>query len=286
VYIGNHAQALALAAKTHGIPAHIIMPKISTPSKIAGTKSLGARVIFSGSTSKEREAVLADVQKANPGAVIVPPYDHPDIILGQGTAALELQKQVEDMVGEEGLDAIVAPLGGGGLLGGTATAMIGTGIRVFGSEPRFQGANDGERGLKAGKRVEDVSTLTIADGLRTPVGIINWSIISDPSKVKGIFSVTEGQIKKAMRLVLERMKVVVEPSGCVPLAVALYNEDFRRLVEKEAGEKGWNIGIIFSGGNTTVEAIGKLFERPGEEEERAEGKVGLDGERVAENLAG
>jgi threonine dehydratase len=272
-----------LAAKTHGIPAHIIMPTISTPSKIASTKSLGAHVVFSGSTSKEREAVLADVQKQNPGAVVVPPYDHPDIILGQGTASLELQKQVEDL-GQE-LYAVIAPLGGGGLLGGTATAMSGTGIRVFGSEPRFQGANDGERGLKAGKRVEDVSTLTIADGLRTPVGLINWGIISNSEKVKGIYSVTEEQIKKAMRLVLERMKVVVEPSGCVPLAVALYNEDFRKLVEKEAGEKGWNIGIIFSGGNTTVEAIGKLFENP-KGEERAEGKIGLDGKKVAENVAG
>ncbi|KAE9973552.1 hypothetical protein BLS_003551 [Venturia inaequalis] len=281
---GNHAQALALAAKTFGIPAHIIMPTISTPSKIAGTKAQGAHVIFSGSTSKEREAVLVEVMKEHPNAVVVPPYDHPDIILGQGTASLELQQQVQEL-GQE-LDAIIAPLGGGGLLGGTATAMSGTGIRVFGAEPRFQGANDGERGLKAGKRVEDVSTLTIADGLRTPVGCINWSVISDSEKVKGIFSVTEEQIKKAMRLVLERMKTVVEPSGCVPLAVALYNEDFRRLVEKEAGEKGWNVGIIFSGGNTTVEAIGKLFEQPKEEEERAEGKVGLDGKSVAENIAG
>jgi threonine dehydratase len=260
------------------------MPTISTPSKIAGTRALGANIVFSGSTSKEREAMLASVQKANPGAVVVPPYDHPDIILGQGTAALEFEKQVAEM--GSSLDAVITPLGGGGLLGGTATAMQGTGIRVFGAEPRFQGANDGERGLNAGKRVEEVSTLTIADGLRTPVGLINWKVISDKEKVKGIYSVTEEQIKKAMRLVLERMKVVVEPSGCVPLAVALYNEDFRRLVEREAGEKGWDIGIIFSGGNTTVEAIGKLFEAPKVDEERAEGKVGLDGKRVAENVAG
>jgi len=281
---GNHAQATALAAKTYGIPAHIIMPSISTPSKIASTKALGAHVVFSGSTSTEREAVLADIQTQFPKAVVVPPYDHPDIILGQGTAALEFDKQVE-LIGKK-LDAIIAPLGGGGLLAGTATAMSGLEIRVFGSEPRFQGANDGERGLAAGKRVEEVSTLTIADGLRTPVGVINWTVISDPEKVKGIYSVTEDQIKKAMKLVLERMKVFVEPSACVPLAVVLYNEKFRRLVEKEAGVKGWNIGVIFSGGNTTVEAIGKLFEQPKVEAERAEGKVGLDGERVAENVAG
>ena len=282
--LGNHAQALALAAKTFGIPAHIVMPSISTPSKIAGTKSLGANVVFSGSTSSEREAVVAELQKEHPGALVIPPYDHPHIILGQGTASLEFEQQLQ-VLGTK-LDAIITPLGGGGLLGGTATAMFGTGTRVFGSEPRFQGANDGERGLKEGKRIEKVSTLTIADGLRTPIGVLNWSIISDPEKLRGIYSVTEEQIKKAMKLVLERMKIVVEPSSCVPLAVVLYNEDFRRLVEREAGEKGWDIGIIFSGGNTTVEAIAKLFATPAPVAERAEGKVGIDGAKVAENVAG
>ena len=119
-----------------------------------------------------------------------------------------------------------------------------------------------------------------------PVGVLNWSIISDPEKLKGIYSVTEDQIKKAMKLVLERMKIVVEPSACVPLAVVLYNEDFRRMVEKEAGENGWDIGVVFSGGNTTVEAIAKLFAALEPAAERAEGKVGLDGAKVAENVAG
>ena len=260
------------------------MPSISTPSKIAGTKSLGANVVFSGSTSVEREAVVAELLKEHPGAVVIPPYDHPHIILGQGTASLEFERQVRDQGVK--LDAMITPLGGGGLLGGTATAMYGTDTRVFGSEPRFEGANDGERGLKEGRRIEKVSTLTIADGLRTPVGVLNWSIISDPEKLKGIYSVTEDQIKKAMKLVLERMKIVVEPSACVPLAVVLYNEDFRRMVEKEAGENGWDIGVVFSGGNTTVEAIAKLFAALEPAAERAEGKVGLDGAKVAENVAG
>ena len=283
--LGNHAQALALAAKTFSIPAHIVMPSISTPSKIAGTKSLGANVVFSGSTSVEREAVVSDIRKEHPGIHLIPPYDHPHIILGQGTAALEFEKQLQERGTK--LDAIITPLGGGGLLGGTATAMYGTGTRVFGSEPRFEGANDGERGLKGGKRVERVSTLTIADGLRTPVGVLNWSIISNPDKLKGIYSVTEEQIKRAMKLVIERMKIVVEPSACVPLAVVLYNEDFRRMVEQEAGEAGWDVGVIFSGGNTTVEAIAKLFATPDETKaERAEGKLGLDGSRVAENVPG
>lgn len=254
---GNHAQALALAARTHGIPAHIVMPKISTPSKIAGTQGYGANVIFSGSTSQEREAVVADVIQRT-GATLVPPYDHPAIMLGQGTLGLELQEQVQAAAGR-GLSAIIAPCGGGGMLSGVALSCLGTGTLVFGAEPSFEGADDARRGLLAGERVTAVKTLTIADGLRTPLGVHTWRVISDPEKVAGVYAVTEDQIKAAMRLVLERMKVVVEPSAVVGLAVALFNEDFRSLVEKKAGSDGWDLGVVFSGGNTTVEAIGKLF---------------------------
>ncbi|KAK5708605.1 hypothetical protein LTR17_020543 [Elasticomyces elasticus] len=291
---GNHAQALALAAKTHGVPAHIVMPSISTPSKIAGTKSHGANVIFSGSTSDEREAVVAEVIKKT-GATLVPPYDHPDIILGQGTQALELEEQVEailkddpalGMSGRKRLDAVIVPIGGGGMLSGICTALHGTGIRVFGAEPRFDGANDAEQGLKLGKRIEKVKTLTIADGLRTPVGEIPWSVITDKTKLAGIYSVTEEQIKAALKLAMERAKLFIEPSAAVPLAVMLYNEDFREMVEQEAGHEGWNVGIILSGGNTTVEAIAKLFAAPENEEERAAAKVTTNGESVAENVAG
>lgn len=282
---GNHAQALALAARTYGIPAHIVMPTISTPSKIAGTKSYGANVIFSGSTSDEREAVVADVIKGT-GAVLVPPYDHPDIMLGQGTLALELQEQVKDL-DARGLDAVIAPCGGGGMLSGVATALYGTGIRVFGSEPNFEGADDAKRSVESGTRVEKVKTLTIADGLRTPLGKIPWTIISDREKVQGMYSVSENQIKAAMRLLLERAKLFVEPSAAVPLAVALFDEDFRSMVEKEGGEQGWNVGIVLSGGNTTVEAIAKLFQPASEQQaERQESKVGMNGEKVAENVAG
>lgn len=291
---GNHAQALALAAKTHGVPAHIVMPTISTPSKIAGTKSHGANVIFSGSTSDEREAVVADVIKET-GATLVPPYDHPDIILGQGTQALELEQQVEDVLlqvpflgvpGRTKLDAVIAPIGGGGMLSGICTALHGTGIKVFGAEPNFEGANDAERGLKEGTRIEKVKTLTIADGLRTPVGKIPWSVITDKEKLEGIYSVSEEQITAALRLAMERAKLFIEPSAAVPLAVVLFNEDFRKMVEREAGEAGWNIGIILSGGNTTLEAISKLFAASSKTAERAEAKVGMNGERVAENVAG
>jgi len=312
IITGNHAQALSLASRTVHIPAIIVMPTISTPSKIAATKSYGAKVIFSGSTSMEREKVVEEVVKET-GARLVPPYDHPDIILGQGTLGLEMQEQVSGMIaageghGEgqakcsfvgkvsgakeeggtgKGLDAIIAPCGGGGMLSGTALSCEGTGIHVFGAEPEFEGADDCKRGLEAGKRIESVSTLTIADGLRTPVGAWPWTVIHDRKLVRGMYSVSEEQIKKAMVLVMERMKMVVEPSAVVGLATALYNEDFRRLVEKEGGEAGWDLGIVVSGGNVSVEALGKMFEPEESKAERQEGKVGKDGEKVAENIAG
>ncbi|EAW09971.1 threonine/serine dehydratase [Aspergillus clavatus NRRL 1] len=271
---GNHAQALALAASTLHVPAYIVMPSISTPSKIAGTRSHGAEVVFSGSTSTEREAVVAEIQ-AKTDAILVPPYDDFNIICGQGTTALEMEEQYRDLVGTDPhlsahgasdagagsrhLDAVITPVGGGGLNAGVATFFSDKPTRVFGAEPSFEGADDCRRGLAAGVRVELVKTLTIADGLRTPVGLLNWGVIADRGKVAGVFAVSEEQIKAAMRLVLERMKVVVEPSAVVGLAVCLFNEEFRRLVEKEGGEEGWDMGIVFSGGNTTVEAIGKLF---------------------------
>ena len=292
---GNHAQALALAAKTYDVPAHIVMPSISTPSKIEATRGYGAKVIFSGSTSDEREAVVADVIK-DTGATLVPPYDHPDIILGAGTQALELEQQVEELLSQDSslgvnskqsLDAVISAVGGGGMLGGICTALYGTGINVFGGEPSFQGANDLEIGLKQGKRIEKVKSLTIADGVRTPVGEIPWSVFTGKeNKLTGVYSVTEEQIKAALRLVMERAKLFIEPTAAVPLAVVLYNEDFRKLVEKEAGERGWNIGVVFGGGNTTMEAIASFFAAPGKIEERAEAKLGADGERTVENVAG
>lgn len=246
------------------------MPEISAPGKVAATKGYGANVIFSGSTSVEREAVAARVM-AETGATLVPPYDHPDIILGQGTMGLEFQEQVAELMAtaehghgdgaekKKGLDAIITPCGGGGMLSGVALSCEGTGIRVFGSEPSFQGADDCRRGLAAGKRVEAVSTLTVADGLRTPVGAIPWTVIHDRKLVEGVYAVTEEQITAALRLVLERAKVVVEPSSAVPLAVVLYNEEFRALVEREAGPGGWDVGVVFSGGNVGLDKLGALF---------------------------
>ena len=245
------------------------MPSISTSSKIAGTKSYGAHVIFSGSTAPEREAVVAEVQSKT-GAILIPPYDDANIILGQGTTAFELEDQYSELVkespglsahprGHAKLDAVVTPIGGGGLNAGVVTYFSDKSTQVFGAEPSFQGGDDCRRGLAAGERVQSVKTLTIADGLRTPVGVLNWSVISDKSKETGVFAVTEDQIKAAMRLVLERMKVFVEPSAVVGLAVCLFDEEFRTLVQVDGGDEGWDVGIVFSGGNTTVEAIAKLF---------------------------
>lgn len=274
---GNHAQALALAARELGIPAHIVMPEISTPSKIAATKGYGANVRFSGSTSVEREKMVEEVIKET-GAKLVPPYDHPDIIAGQGTMGLELQEQVRNMLAEKGekkgLDVIITPCGGGGMLSGVALSCEGTGIKVFGAEPSFQGADDCTRGFKQGKRIESVKSLTIADGLRTPVGKIPWSVIFERRLVEGMFSVGEEEIRRAMRLVWERMKVVVEPSAVVGLAVVLWDEEFRSWVEERGrelrknGEDGaLDVGIVFSGGNVGVDGLGKLFGGVGKEGE-------------------
>ncbi|KAH5299625.1 hypothetical protein HBI12_198070 [Parastagonospora nodorum] len=293
---GNHAQALSLAARTFSIPAHIVMPTISTPSKIAGTQAQKAHVHFSGSTSVEREAVVAEVQRKT-GAILVPPYDHPDIMLGQGTMGIEIEKEVEELLaadaelgrkGKAGLDAVIAPCGGGGMLSGISIALEPTSIRVFGAEPSFEGGDDARRGVEAGERVTSVKTLTIADGLRTPLGEHTWKIVSDKKYVEGLYAVTEQNIKDAMKLVLERMKCFVEPSAVVGLATILYNEDFRKMVEKEAGDEGWNIGVVFSGGNTTIEAITKIFASDVTEKqaERHEGVLGSDGRRQVENVAG
>ncbi|KZZ89145.1 threonine dehydratase catabolic [Moelleriella libera RCEF 2490] len=255
---GNHAQALALAARENNIPAHIVMPTVSMPAKIAATKGYGARVYLSGSTSAEREALAAQVMTDTGGARLIPPYDHPDIILGQGTVGLELQEQAAQLMATTDpygtassysssssssssplaspprLDAIMTPCGGGGML---------------------SGADDAKRGFERGQRVTSVSSATIADGLRTPLGEWPWRIIYERRLVSGMYSVTDDDIRAALRLVWERMKLVVEPSAVVGLAVALYNEDFRAMVEREAGERGWDLGLVLSGGNIGLDAV-------------------------------
>ncbi|KAJ0312041.1 hypothetical protein COL516b_001106 [Colletotrichum fioriniae] len=273
---GNHAQALALAAQEDGITSRIVMPTTTRPNKIAATKGYGATVVLSGPGFSGREAVAAKIV-AETGARLVPPHDHPDVILGQATAGLEFQEQVleqqqqqqnsigegrEGGGGEKGLDAIIAPCSGGGLLSGTALSCEGTGIKVFGAEPEFEGADDGRRGFYSGARITAHTTKTpdgVADGLAGTVSATPWSLIYDRGLVSGMYAVTEEEILAATRLLLERLKIWVEPSAAVPLAVALFNEEFRGMVEREAGADGWDLGLVVSGGNVDVDGMMKLF---------------------------
>ncbi|KAI1794993.1 tryptophan synthase beta subunit-like PLP-dependent enzyme [Ganoderma leucocontextum] len=229
---GNHAGALALAAKQRGVPCYVVMPSNSAQPKIDAVRSYGASVTFCAPTAPARAAALAAVREET-GAAFVPPYDAANTILGQGTAMLELLAQVP-----EPLAAVIAPVGGGGLLAGTALAAEGTGVRVFGAEPA--GADDCARGLEEGERREEVDARTVADGLRTPVGVLNFGIIKE--KVEKVITVTDEEIIEAMRLLWERMKIVVEPSGAASFA-AVRSGQFQAL-----GIEG-PVGIIISGGN-------------------------------------
>ncbi|KAK9237818.1 tryptophan synthase beta subunit-like PLP-dependent enzyme [Lipomyces kononenkoae] len=243
---GNHAQALAIAARAKGVKAYIVMPSNSARPKVEATRSYGGNVTFSGPTAPEREYV-AETIRTKTNAHFIPPYDHPHIILGQGTVLRELISQADVEYGCK-LDAVIVPVGGGGLLAGCALAAHGTGVRVFAAEPAL--ADDCFRGIEIGIREPNVTSSTVADGLRTPVGVINFPIIQ--KYVEKVFTVSDEEILAAMRLVWERIKIVIEPSGAVALAVALSE---RWKIE---GVKG-NIGIIFSGGNVDLDKISDLI---------------------------
>jgi threonine dehydratase/serine racemase len=236
---GNHAQALALAARVRGIPAHIVMPRTAPAVKKAAVTGYGGRVVECEPTLEARERVAAEVV-AETGGVLIPPFDHPDVIAGQGTAALELLEDVPD------LDAVVAPVGGGGLLSGLCVAARGLdpAIRVFGAEPL--GADDAARSKAAGTWVPQTGPNTIADGLLTSLGQLTWPIIRD--QVEAVYTVTEPQIVAAMRLVFERMKLVIEPSAAVGVAVVL-GEEFRAL----DGVK--KVGVVLCGGNVNLDRL-------------------------------
>ena len=236
------------------------MPNNSSPLKIAATSGYGASITFSGPISPEREAALNQILTTT-GARFIPPYNHPHIILGAGTAALELLSQIPP---HTHLAGIITPIGGGGLLSGTALTCSTTSTLVFGAEPTLSGTDDCTRAFQSGTHIPTVpASTTIADGLRTPVGLLPWSIIHTRKLVHSVYRVSEDEIKAALRLVWERMKIVVEPSAVVGLAVALFNEEFRGLVEREAGEKGWDLGVVFSGGNVSLEVVAGLFAEGG-----------------------
>ena len=234
---GNHAQALALAAAIHGVPAHIVMPEGSSPVKVSATKGYGARVIPCPPTHRGRRNVAEGVG-AETGAVFVHPHDDPSVIAGQGTVCAELIDEVG------GLDVILAPLGGGGLLSGTAIAAshLLPGVRVIGCEPA--GADDAYRSLKEGRRITDFTPETIADGLRTPLGENTFSILRE--RLDEIVLVSEAQILTAMRTVWDRMKIVIEPSSAVAVAP---------LLGRKLDTEGMRVGVILSGGNVDLSAF-------------------------------
>jgi threonine dehydratase len=234
---GNHAAALALAARMRGICAHIVMPDNSPEIKKKAVAGYGAKITFCQPTLQARESTLAQIVTET-GATEIHPYNNFHVIAGQGTAAKEL---IEDF---GVFDIIIAPVGGGGLLGGTAisTKYLLPGCKVIGAEP--EGADDAFRSFQAKKIIPSVNPKTIADGLLTSLGERNFVIISE--KVDDIVTVSEEKIVEAMRMIWERMKIIIEPSSAVPLAA---------ILEGKIDIHNKKTGIILSGGNLD---LGKL----------------------------
>ncbi len=234
---GNHAQALARAATAFGIKSYIVMPVNAPRIKMQATAGYGAEIIPCEATLASRESTLKAVQERT-GAVFIHPYNDYDIIAGQATAAKELHDDTPE------LDAVLAPIGGGGLMSGTAliTRYIAPKTKVYGAEP--SAVDDALRSFRSGRIEVNTSTNTIADGLRTNLGEKTFDILY--RHLDDIFTVSEEAIVEAMRLVWERMKIIIEPSCAVPLAAVLQNR------QVFAGKR---VGIILSGGNVDLEDL-------------------------------
>ena len=231
---GNHAAALALAARLRGVPAYVVMPDTAPQVKKDAVAGYGAQITFCTPTLEAREAGLAQVV-AETDAAFIPPYNDERIIAGQATAALELLADIPD------LDLILTPVGGGGLVSGTALTVRGLSSRsrVIAAEPR--GADDAYRSFRAGRIIPSVNPQTIADGLLTSLGDKTFAIIRDC--VDDIVTVEEADIIRAMRLIWERMKIIVEPSAAVPLGA---------LLGRSIDVQGKRVAIILSGGNVDL----------------------------------
>ncbi len=236
---GNHAQALALAARLRGIPAHVVMPITAQAIKRNAVLSYGARVIPCEATLAARESTAAQVV-AETGGTMIPPYNHPDVIAGQGTIALEVIEDVPD------LDAIIVPIGGGGMISGIALAMreLAPRVKVIAAEPA--GADDAARSKDSGALLPQTRPVTIADGLLTSLGSLTWPVVRDV--VDRVITVEEPEIVSAMRLVFERMKIVIEPSAAVGVAVAL-GEAIRKV------EGARRVGVVPGGGNVDLDRL-------------------------------
>lgn len=232
---GNHAQAIALAAQLLGIPATIVMPHDAPAAKVAATRGYGAQVVLYDRYKEDREQIGRELA-ARHGLTLIPPYDHADVIAGQGTAARELFEEVGP------LDYVFAPLGGGGLLSGTAlaTRALSPAARLYGVEP--QAGNDGQQSFRSGSIVHIDTPQTIADGAQTQhLGHLTFPIIR--RDVDDILTASDEDLRAAMRFFAERMKMVVEPTGCLGYAAA------RALKDQLKGKR---VGIILSGGNVDI----------------------------------
>ena len=234
---GNHGAAVAWAAARRGIPAWVVMPENSAQVKKAAVQGLGATVRFCAPTLEARDTTCAAVQ-AETGALLVHPYDDWRVIAGQGTAVLELLEQIPD------LDAVITPVGGGGLLSGTAIASrsINPSIHVYGAEPA--GADDAWRSLQSGRIVAQTDPRTIADGLRSSLGVKTFAVLS--ALVDTIGTTSEEAIVQAMRLTWDKLKMVIEPSSAVPLAA---------LLERKLPVAGQRVGVVISGGNVDLDRL-------------------------------
>ncbi len=238
---GNHAQAVALAAARAGTKATVVMPSDAPRAKMAATAGAGATIVSYDRLKEDREQICRDLAEKT-GSSVIPPYDHVLTIAGQGTAALELMAEVP------GLDAMVACTGGGGLLGGCCVAAkgINPAIRMFGAEPEL--ADDVWQSLRKGERVSIPPSLTIADGLRTPSpGKLTFPILQQ--HVEQIALISEDEIRAAVRFCLERLKIVVEPSGAVGVAAALFGKLPADVT---------TVGIVISGGNVDLDQLAEI----------------------------
>jgi threonine dehydratase len=236
---GNHGQAVALAARLRGVPAYIVMPSNAPAVKRAAVEGYGARVIPCAPTGAARAAAAERIRQET-GAAFIHPSNDPDVIAGQGTIALELLQQAPD------LDALVVPIGGGGMISGIALAARGLrpSLRVFAAEPL--GADDAARSKAAGALLPQEAPDTVADGLRTGLGSNTWPVVRD--LVEAVITVEEDEIVRHMRLVWERLKLVIEPSAAVGVAAAL-GPAFRGLRGIE------RVGVVLCGGNVDLDAL-------------------------------
>lgn len=234
---GNHGTCLSYAAGRRGIPCTVVMPHTAPQAKKDAVRGYGGIVVECEPSTSSREAVFAEVV-AKTGAEFVHPYNDPRVIAGQGTCSKELLEQVE------GLDAVIAPIGGGGMISGTCLTLsnLAPSVKIYAAEP--EQADDAYRSFKAGHIIADDAPVTIADGLKVPLKDLTWHFVSN--HVTDILTASEEEIVDAMKLIWKRMKIVMEPSSAVPLATILKNKEIF------AGQR---IGVVITGGNVDLDLL-------------------------------